>query len=49
MCHLWGRGEVHSGFRSGNIKEKDHFEDPGIDGRILKILDGRICIALTSG
>ena len=30
------------------MKEKDHFEDPGIDGRILKILDGRICIALTS-
>jgi len=27
-----GRGEVHTGFVGGNLKERDHLEDPGIDG-----------------
>jgi hypothetical protein len=30
-----GRGEAHTRFRWGNLKERDHFEDPGIDGRII--------------
>jgi hypothetical protein len=30
-----GRGEVHTGFWSGNSRERDHLEDPGIDGRII--------------
>jgi hypothetical protein len=26
---LWGRGEVHTGFLWGNLRERDHLEDPG--------------------
>jgi hypothetical protein len=36
MWHVWGRGEVHTGFWWGDLKE-DHLEGVGIDGRrILK-------------
>jgi hypothetical protein len=30
-----GRGEVHTVFRWSNLRERDHLEDPGIDGRII--------------
>jgi hypothetical protein len=30
-----GRAEVHKGFWRGNLMERDHLEDPGIDGRII--------------
>jgi hypothetical protein len=30
-----GRGEVHAGFWWGNLREIDHLEDPGTDGRIV--------------
>jgi hypothetical protein len=30
-----GRGEVHTGFWWGNIKERAHLEDPGVDGSII--------------
>ena len=30
-----GRGETCTGFWWGNMRERDHLEDPGIDGRIL--------------
>jgi len=30
-----GRGEVYAGFWWGPLKERGHFEDPGIDGRII--------------
>jgi hypothetical protein len=30
-----GRGEVHAGFWSGNLRERDHFVDLGMDGRII--------------
>jgi len=32
---VWGRGEVYTGFWWGNIKERDHLEDPVVDGRII--------------
>jgi hypothetical protein len=30
-----GRGEVYTGFRSGDLGERDHLEHLGIDGRII--------------
>jgi hypothetical protein len=30
-----GRGEVCTGFRWGNLREGNHWGDPGIDGRII--------------
>jgi hypothetical protein len=35
MWHVWGRGEVHTGLQWGNLREGDHLEDPGVDGRII--------------
>jgi hypothetical protein len=32
---VWGREEVHTGFWWGNLWERDHSQDPGIDGRII--------------
>jgi hypothetical protein len=26
---------VHTGFRWGNLRERDHLEDLGVDGRII--------------
>jgi hypothetical protein len=30
---VWGRGEAYTGFWWGNLRERDHLEDHGIDGR----------------
>jgi hypothetical protein len=30
-----GRGEVHTGFWWGNLRERDHLKEPGVDGRII--------------
>jgi len=30
-----GRGEVHTGFWWGNVRERDYLENPGIDGMII--------------
>jgi hypothetical protein len=30
-----GRGETYTGFWWGNLRERDHLEDPGADGRII--------------
>jgi hypothetical protein len=30
-----GKGEVHTGFWWGNLRGRDHLEDPGIDGKII--------------
>ena len=27
--------EVHKGFWCGNVRERDHLEDPGVDGKII--------------
>jgi hypothetical protein len=35
MRHVGGRVEVYKGFWWGNLRETDHMEDPGIDGRII--------------
>jgi len=31
----WGRAKVYAGFWWGNLRERGHLEDPGIDGRII--------------
>jgi len=33
MQRVWGRGEVYTGFWSGNMEERDTLGDPGVDGR----------------
>ena len=42
-----GRRAMHTGFRWGNRKEKDHMEDLSADGRIMKLIwrkqDGMTC------
>ena len=34
-CSTYGGGEVYTGFWCGNLRERDHLEDPGVDGRII--------------
>ena len=34
---MYGRGEVYTGFWWGKRRERNHFEDPGVDGRIIKM------------
>jgi hypothetical protein len=35
-CGIYGgRGEVYTGFWWGNLRERDHLEDPGVDRRII--------------
>jgi hypothetical protein len=34
IAHM-GRGETYTGFWWGNLRERDHLEDPGVDGRII--------------
>jgi len=32
---VWGRGELHTRFRWDNLKKGDHFEDLGVDGKMI--------------
>ena len=32
---MWGRGEVYTSVWWGNLRERDHLGDPGVDGRII--------------
>ena len=32
---VWGRREVCTGFGWGSLRERDHWGDPDVDGRIM--------------
>jgi len=34
MYHKWTRGKVYTGIWWGNLKQRGHLEDTGVDGRI---------------
>jgi hypothetical protein len=34
-CSMYGGAEVCTGFWRGNLRERDHLEDQGMDGRII--------------
>jgi len=35
MWHVWGTGELHTGFWWETLREGDHLEGLGVDGRII--------------
>ena len=35
MYHVWGRREDYAGFWCGNLRERDHLVDSGVDERII--------------
>jgi hypothetical protein len=35
MWHVWGRGKMRTGFGWGNLRDRNHLEDPGVDGMII--------------
>jgi hypothetical protein len=41
MWHAWDRGENCTAFWRENMKERDHLEDRGVDGRMGILMDIR--------
>jgi hypothetical protein len=35
IYHVFVGEDVYTGFWKGNLRERDHLEDPGVDGRII--------------
>jgi len=35
VWHIQGRGEAYTGFWRRNLRERDHLQDPGINGKII--------------
>jgi len=35
MWHVWETVEVHTGSRWGDLKGREHLDDPGVDVRII--------------
>jgi hypothetical protein len=35
VARMWEKRGVHTGFWWGDLREGDHFGDPGVDGRII--------------
>ena len=33
--YVWGRGKGYTGFWWGNLRERDHLGDRGVNGRII--------------
>jgi hypothetical protein len=44
MQHVWGSGEVYTGLWWGNLWERDHLEDPGVEDRIISRWIFRKCV-----
>jgi hypothetical protein len=45
-----GRGEAYTGFWLGNLRERDHLGDPGVDGgKILKWIFRKRAVGLWTG
>jgi len=35
MYRVWEREEVYTWFWWGSLREREHLDDPGVDGRII--------------
>ena len=50
MWHVWGRVEACTGFWWGNLRERNHLGDPGVDGRkILRWIFRKLDVGIRTG